>query len=487
MTNTLPPIDFNKILNEAGTTSQPRKRKRRPRKKSFGESFGGLTQLLATMTTATLLVKSGPLILIGLAGALLCFRSCISLSLPMAPQSQPIASQPQQGRQVMQQQSTTLPSPYGNPSESVRARPARATIASPGQSARPMETESDVDSSHLLIVEDEPIRQVPAMFFESHALPFAPQPMGLFPSFDGSSGVMGSSPPQGLFGGPNMTPMGNAIDPSSRFMENTIANPSATSAEPSSQFSFKRGRKFTGTSQQSGNPSMRVQLAITGVKDRGTNITARLTSLEKSGVGKNYTGLIETNPLRLTLIPEAQSNGFGTFVTYSPWHSNSPTRITLAINSDKGLSGTSVSGEQFDLQAEPEPIPKAIPSPSFHGFDSDALNQTVWTILHKNGEAVSGESWIFDATSKSFEWRKESKVIAKGNYKESIALKSLDIILVKPTSTKVYSCLFHDTPGKDNSVRVCVPREPGGARTTTLDSAVGNLFDIEQIHQGATP
>ena len=180
---------------------------------------------------------------------------------------------------------------------------------------------------------------------------------------------MGMNHSMGLFGGLFNQSGHGSMDPSSSFMERTIANP-IRAGESSDQFSFKRGRRFTGTSQQSGEPSMRVQLSIISVKDRGTSVTARLASLDSSRLSRNYNGLIETNPLRLTLIPEAQSNGFSTFVTYQPWHSNSPTRISLEINSEKGLSGTSGSGERFELFAEPEPQPNHATARNFSGFET---------------------------------------------------------------------------------------------------------------------
>lgn len=480
MSNTLPPIDFSEMLNTPPKAKNKKPKKRRRKSSSFGDSFGGITRLIGAMTAATLLLKSGPFIVIGLCGVLLCLKSCVSFTPNFLPPNPPVAIEPSSPMQ-----------PYQPPARVQFASQSRPAISrpSPAQPSTPslppiVEDDEAFDLSPIVVMDDvrESMASIPPWNIPSQTsvTTFA-NPFPSFAPTPNSIMGMGSSPP-GFFGGPSIAPNGNGSDPSRRFMENTIANPESIDAP--SQFSFKRGRKFTGTSQQPGEPSMRVQLTIVSVKDRGTNVTARLNSLEANRFSRNYNGLIETNPLRLTLIPEPQKNGFGTYLPNSPWHSNSPMRIALMINGDKGLSGAGGS-EIFEFQPEPESVTRAATNESpFLGFDPDAKHPTTWVVRRKNGKELNDESWIFSSENKSFEWKRGNKSIANGNYSESVHGKTLDIIIVNATSTKVYAGLFFDAKGNDRSVRVCVAREAGGKRPANIDSELGNLYELERFQQG---
>lgn len=452
---------------------------------TIGDGIRSSAKIAAAMTVVTLLFKSGPVLLVGLGGLILCARSCMPLGQPVAPKTATVSFE--QPTRLMQSQSTITSSPYVAPVRpGPMIQPRTSRVASRGQTVV-----EELDQTPMVIVEDEQPQFVtepvgfraPTFEFENSFFGVRPG-IRLDPNLSSPFMGMGQFPGGGLFG-PVIAPTNRPLSDASRmFMENTISGGSDLTMPPE-QFSFKRGRKFIGTSQMPGQPSMRVQLTIVSVKDQGTNVTARLSSLEGKKFSRNYNGLIETDPLRLTLIPEAQSNGFGTFMTYSPWHSNSPTKISLTINTDKGLSGTSYSSELFELTAETEsPSSPTAARSGFQGFDTDEQSATEWTVKFKNGKTVFGEAWEFSGESQSFVWKREGKVIAKGNYAEGLAGRTLDLIIVSPTSTKSFECLFFVTPADLRSIRVCVPKSPEEKRPIGLDSSIGNLFDLECVLGG---
>ena len=167
-----------------------------------------------------------------------------------------------------------------------RVRQPQTTFATPNASA----VAGEFDLTPLVVIDDED-----GLLSDNSATPPFVEPIAIragsrMPPFE--NGGMGLNHSMGLFGGLFNQSGHGSMDPSSSFMERTIANPIRAGA-PSDQFSFKRGRKFTGTSQQSGQPSMRVQLSIISVKDRGTSVTARLSSLDTGRVSPKGRGFVQ--------------------------------------------------------------------------------------------------------------------------------------------------------------------------------------------------
>lgn len=133
-------------------------------------------------------------------------------------------------------------------------------------------------------------------------------------------------------------------------LESTLAHPYA---QPSFDGLWDSiiGRNFEGTCQFDDQPSKRIRLKIEQVRDRGTNIPARLTLLSGRRITKPFTGVIHGDPPRLTLHPKIKRGNIPMAPLYGvPWYSNHnmPPRITL-YPEQGGFTGESTSGEQFEL------------------------------------------------------------------------------------------------------------------------------------------
>lgn len=147
---------------------------------------------------------------------------------------------------------------------------------------------------------------------------------------------------------------GNGSD----FMQDMLTDPNGQQHySADGMFQSVSGKRFVGTCQMPSEPSKRIQLVISEIRDRGTNLTATLKLIEGRSKSLHLKGLIEEEPARLILIPNRgpRKMGSGSFGRARPWYVT-PTRITLHMDG-RGLSGQSKSGEQFDLLPTQSSLP----------------------------------------------------------------------------------------------------------------------------------
>lgn len=267
----------------------------------------------------------------------------------------------------------------------------------------------------------------------------------------------------------------------------------AASLVNSPLFNFQRGRKFAGTSQMPGEASRRILLAISAIRDGGTNISAKLSTLDGARFTRAFTGMIEKDSWRLKLIPVRHPTSFGTFLTYMPWYSNSPTDITLEISADgKSLTGSSVASEQFELLPQfdinPDNVADARPTPSDDSaLDDEEEGPTRWKLVRRNSEAIEDtetQYWAFESNdpgSGKFAWLKGVNTLASGTYAEREVPGHVDLSVMINGSLQVFQTLM-DRPGTTGSaIRFCVPRTPDEKRPARLAEKYGNVYELTRM------
>ncbi len=427
---------------------------------TIGDGMRTTAKVAAATTLLTILIHSAPALLAATLGSFLLFRGC---SQPAPIPLQPVPMH------------TSLPDLHP---PTIHA--ARSTVAPSIQKletnqvanmlAEQFPDEIEVDS-HEHLVEFADIQ--PSQ--DSIVSQFQPQ----LP-FTTSSSLAPSSP---------LLPV-----PLPTFADNSPAN---TSTRPvpapnidTTVFDLRRGKTYLGTCQMSRQASKRMSLSITEIRDRGTNIQAKLTLLESPRTTKKFTGTVENNPPRLILTPLSEGNGFGTFVTYLPWYSNSPTAITLEMSKDgMHLEGTSGSTEQFDLwaQAGVSDLAHSVASPSndtdFNGFDPTIGRGTTWSISQidsRSAPSAPAQTWVFTSLEEgigTFVWTQGSKILSSGTYKEGAEANEFDIIIMKGMEQQVYRGRIQ-TPVQDNRLRVCVSKEQNAPRPTQISSVYGRVYEL---------
>lgn len=461
---------FNQSDTHGDVFSPPTKhraRKRVQRRRQHGATIGdgirSSARIAATMTGITLLIKAGPMLLAGIAGCVFVIRGCMSTptpsphfdgKTPSTEQSPPstVIHMPsvERSRDRSHRPQTSATAVY--------KAPIRGASHQDAQAASPAPAEADWQYF------TEPVPPAVQLF--------PPQP-SLFPSF-----VIPMNQP---FPGP---PTPNAFGG----MLATGPSAPAPSVDPVSSplFDVSKGREFLGTSQQPGYPSVRISLSLDAIQERGRNLKARMSTLQGTRISKTFTGMIEQNPLRLVLIPDTNPTSFGTFVTYQPWHSSSPTRITLEIASDgKLLTGTSYSGEQFELMphAERELPANVVPEVvvPFPGFDDEGESSTVWKLLNKNGKPVDDQTWEFTQQVSGlgeFRWMRGTTVIAQGTYRDASDVQHLDISVTIGAKSHAYPGRYTVRGTSQGVIRVCLPAEAISKRPRGVSSTYGNMFEL---------
>lgn len=300
-------------------------------------------------------------------------------------------------------------------------------------------------------------------------------------------------------------PWDGYVEPATQGMRNTIVDYSAVDDDPETEasplFSLEKGKTFLGTSQMPGQPSRRVELTIIAVRERGRSIDALLSTLGSPRVKKKFTGLIEDDPVHLTLMPERHPTSFGMFVTYQPWDSESPTDISLDLDDDgKTLVGTSVAGEVFEFLPKVNPPRRtassldldSAPRPALRGFVQSDSATTKWRLVRRNSTRMSESAetyWAFDRetqTSGRFTWMERGSTYATGNYTENPDACFLDIELLVQGRSRIYRCLYELIPHQSGAIRVCIPQVAGSERPPRFSNQYGNMFELTTLlDQGA--
>lgn len=310
-------------------------------------------------------------------------------------------------------------------------------------------------------------------------------------------------PMGGFFGNPTPVPwMGTHVDQTSmptyqqpmfpNMLQDASAAPRSMSFDECPLFDSKRGRKFTGTSQMPGEASKRISLSIGAIRERGKNVEARLSTLEGQRFTREYTGTLQQNPLKLVLTPVTNPRSFGTFVTYMPWYSNSPTKIELSLDLDgKMLLGTSVSGEEFELLAQPDRSAnvrgnQATPrSETLEGFDDPSKGATRWMLKSASDDSheTTFQAWEFhhqEDGKGGFKWYKDGRIIASGRYAEDPRKGHLDIALKVNGSSVQYLARFKPKQSGDE-LEVCVPHHSADERPATISAKEGKVYLIQRV------
>lgn len=460
-------------------------RGRRPftanRNDSIGASIGDGMKTSARIAGATtivgLLLNAGPWLMACFAGILLFARGCLS-NLMLPPQ--PVAHVPHA-------QAAAAPLTYARPQY------ARAPIATK------LPIRPPVDMRH----QAEPELQRQANDAEvDHASGF--ETAGYAESFPNQMSM--NYPPSISFG---MPPAGNfpvtafwglgLNAPSNPMLDVVTTSPPV--ADSSTQtvsplFSFQTGRKFAGTSQMPGEPSRRIMLSIAAIRDRGTNIAAKISTLEGASFTRTYTGLIEKEPWRLKLIPVRNPKSFGTFVTFMPWYSNSPTDITLEVAADgKSLVGTSVGSEQFELLPQFEISQEDTQADETadeigSSLDDTRAGGTQWQLIERNSKPIREDDlqiWTFTQRSPgkgNFAWTKDSAILAQGTYAEGQVKGHIDITLASGAEPQLYLGLMDSTVGTDQAMRFCIPLAADQKRPARITEKYGNVFKLQRMMEG---
>lgn len=461
---------FNQSDTHGDVFSSPQDRRPRKRVKqqrqhgaTIGDGIRSSARIAATMTGIALLIKAGPMLLAGVAGCVFVIRGCMSTPTPLPHFDGKAQSTEQSPPSTVMQ----MPSVERN-----RASAKQQQVTARAVYTAPIRGETIPETPAVHPAPTEPDWQ----YFTEPAPTAAPtitwQPSS-FPSFViPLNQPFPGAPAPNAFGG----------------LHSTGPSSSAPSVDPVSSplFDVSKGRKFLGTSQQPGSPSVRISLSLDAIQERGRNLKARLSTLQGTRITKSFTGLIEQNPLRLVLIPETNPTSFGTFVTYQPWHSNSPTRITLEIASDgKLLTGTSGSGEQFELMPDAEREAPALVVPKiavpFNGFDEEGASGTVWKLVNKNGNPVDDQTWEFTQLVSGhgeFRWMRGATVIAQGNYRDANDVQHLDITVTIGAKSHVYPGRYTVRDTSQGVIRVCLPAEANSKRPKGVSSTYGNIFEL---------
>lgn len=444
---------------------------------SIGDGMKTSARIAGATTIVGLLLNAGPWLVACFAGILLLARGCLSdLMLP----PQPVAHVPHAP-------AASAPLTYARPQYTRAPTATKLPIRPP------------VDMRH----QAEPELQRQANDTEvDHASGF--ETAGYAESFPNQMSM--NYPTSSSFGMPPAVNLqvpafwGFGPNASSNPMLDALATGPPVADSPtqavSSLFSFQTGRKFAGTSQMPGEPSRRIMLSIAAIRDRGTNIAAKISTLEGASFTRSYTGLIEKEPWRLKLIPARNPTSFGTFVTFMPWYSNSPTNITLEVSADgKSLVGTSVSSEQFELLPQFEITQDEADAGETTEDRESALDDsdnggTQWRLVERNGKPIDEaelQLWTFTPNSPgkgTFAWTKDSAILAQGTYAEGQVKGHIDITLASDSETQLYMGLMDSTVGTDQAMRFCIPLAADQKRPARITEKYGNVFKLQRMVEG---
>ena len=436
--------------------------------RTIGDGMYATAKITGTLGVLALLMKALPMLCVCLGGCLLCIRGCLS-SVPR-PNAQSLMTS-QRARP-----SSQLPTAHASAADGMAWSRTRQSTPRDSRAAgrsravdrqrSPEETAADATGEYT---DAEPAsnERVTSESWESHdgedRPPVTPWNLPL-PSFPSAL----SENPHRLFGAIRAPSAAGEID------ENPL-------------FHAVGGRTFVGTSQQPGQPSARTKLTIDKIREQGREITAHLSLVDRPRVQQAYTGLIEDQPLRLTLMPQRNpQDAGGIFLPYTSWQVGCPTRITLELSKDgQRLAGTSASGEEFEF------IPT---TPLSLNVDDDeweepmeydglsVLGDQQWCVLSRNGTAIEDttDHWCFEPTrqrSGRFRWTRNEEIHAQGTYSEDPSQRRLTIRLQQEQSTRTFRALMAIDEASPNTCQICVA-SPGASWPKRVDRRFGRVFEL---------
>jgi hypothetical protein len=338
-------IHQHKSESHRPSKSKKRHRQRRP---AFPH-LGTIGTMLGTFGLTTLLSNAGPLFFGGLAMLFFLFRGCSMIPnharAPVAP-PQP-QSQYQPPRVVPQDTPPPLPQlrlRYAPLPPSTVAPPPVAA-ASPAPPPEVATTPSKTTEARIQFESYAPRVVAGGLFFDTKTA----TPIRLAEPFRSAVREI-TRPADPTMSSPPI--FGEHIPTFDESAAGAIIDHSApvTINPRTPLFQDALGRKYVGTSQMSGQASIRVGLSIDRVRDSGSNVTATLSARRKGR--QSYTGTIEDNPARLVLNPVIRTEPGhlqDIILPSSAWHLG-PSQITLMISEEgKLLIGDSTGGEHFEL------------------------------------------------------------------------------------------------------------------------------------------
>ena len=225
-------------------------------------------------------------------------------------------------------------------------------------------------------------------------------------------------------------------------------------------------------------------IALDAVRDKGSNLTGRISTIETPRVTRSFTGLIEAQPPRIIIIPHNPDQWES-----DHWSSNRPARIYLELAADgKTLIGTSRSREHFELVAfhgtslDPPAAEQAAPesssesdSPPEDGLDVHGTG-TSWKLMRRNGKRITGQHWEFSSESGAFTWKDGSRMIASGSYHANLQDGHLDISVDQGKHN--YQGTYQITQGIGGRLRVCVPEDSNAQRPKLISTKQGTLYEL---------
>lgn len=413
------------------------------RGRSVGDGIATSAKIAGAVTLGTVAIQALPILLAGLAGLALFFRGCGSNSA--SPPNVPMQSQ------LSAPQTTNWSTPVEPPVSQIA--PPRA-LEPPVQMAAPVPRR--VPRSSLA-----PQHQQDPTFL----------PLPTFPS--------DTTVPQ-FFAPPNM-----GSNPLPGFLTGSY-HENVPLPQGIVVFEAVPGREFVGTSQMSGEASVRIRLNILEVRDGGSSVTVSLSKMHDRRFTRRYEGTIQNGSLRLTPLEERTPMDHGLRTPWKPWHSNSPTPITLAIGPHgKTLTGSSMSGEQFTLMpsddspANDDDAPTV--SPEWQQFLAETGATVFFRITRHNGKNLEeSASWSFVPESPHngrFHWQNGDRTVCEGRYAKSSQEGHLDLnVLQEPSQRRrIYRTLVaFDAP----SVLICVAG-PGKPRPSDIHRSFGKTFQLQ--------
>lgn len=256
----------------------------------------------------------------------------------------------------------------------------------------------------------------------------------------------------------------------------------ASAVELSTLFESRRGRTFAGTAQMPGYASQRVRLSIDSIRDGGSHIKARLSTLEGRRITKSFVGYLQNKPDQLVLKPDIARGNIPMFLTHASWQI-CQTAITLEMSPDgQFLAGTSVSGEQFQFTPQVRiPPPAQHTEPNQTQRFASSVGLAVWRLITRNSQAVADDTWELTATDDfggDFVWKKAESVHARGVYREDPINHALDITVQVGGHPRVYRGIFSLT---GDEASVCLARQAGSPEPpSTMNAASGNQFTLRR-------
>lgn len=518
-------MDLDEIFSGLRETRQPRNGKTRVYAR-HGATIGDGMQTAARVggwtAFAALLLNSAPILIAALAGLIFMVRGCLVSTFETSTPERPVASQ--------------QPLPPTSPLTSIplNPRPAAAIeprgIASNGSGRTvglPLQQESNADPTRSDEISWR--REIADRIAEPHhqanadvsvhspkidelsglAPPgYLPEQFGLARPFAGTLWTSPNDVGNGLentvgpFGFPaagdvmGMGFTGQEFGMTQRVAGRGLAadytSPEIGQIEASPLFDTRKGRKYTGTSQQPGQQSYRISLSVDLIREHGSNMRARLSLLEGSRITKPFDGFLDDDGRSMTLVPITNPGSFGTFLTHMPWHSQSPTRITLEILGDgKRLTGKSYSGERFELTEDDSAQQRA--SKGHESTQPTALVELggassdgkIWDVVRRNGVELSPNektSWLFfneKDRSGTIEWLRGGNEIASGTYKDYGNGRDLDINIIRGEKVDTYRGFFMALLNDPGSIRIVIPKLPGVERITSMNGDLCNRFDLK--------